>query len=237
MKKYVFGILLIIAAILQGCHDTEGYSLGDIWVGFGVVQSTDQLTIVMDNGDSIVAVAYGNYNDNYDKTSDDDRKIEKGDRVIINYTVLDDKTNAAGEIEVYFVKINSAQKILMKGILDITPAIEDSIGNDPIVIQEFWVTKNLLNLQMKYWGEYKTHFINLVKRPGNLTVDDQPFELELRHNANDDLESIPYTGFVSFVLDSLQVTGADSVRFVVKSTDYEGIVSEFECVYKYGGNN
>jgi hypothetical protein len=38
-----------------------------------------------------------------------------------------------------------------KGILDITPAIEDSIGNDPIIVRDAWVSKNqLLNIELRY---------------------------------------------------------------------------------------
>jgi len=125
----------------------------------------------------------------------------------------------------------------MKGILDVTPENEDSIGNDPIIVQKHWVTNNLLNLELKYWGRNEIHFINMVKQPGVLTADKQPFELELRHNANDDEEAIPYVALVSFQLDSLQVAGVDSVSFKVKSTDYDGKVNEFNGVYKYGGSN
>jgi hypothetical protein len=99
------------------------------------------------------------------------------------------------------------------------------------------MANDLLNFQLKYYGRYETHYINLVKKPGELTAQDQPFLLELKHNNNDDLEDIPYTAFVSFKLDSLQVAGLDSVRFKVTSTDYDGELFEFEGVYKYGVNN
>jgi len=35
----------------------------------------------------------------------------------------------------------------------------------------------------------------------------------------------------------LQVAGIDSVRFKVKSTDYDGKLQEFDGVYKYDKNN
>jgi hypothetical protein len=125
----------------------------------------------------------------------------------------------------------------MKGILDITPENEDSIGNDPIIVQDYWITNNLLNLELKYWGRNEIHFINLVKLPGVLTSAGQPFNLEIKHNSNKDEESIPYVALVSFKLDTLQVAGIDSVRFKVKSTDYDGKLKEFDGVYKYDKNN
>lgn len=239
MKKIVFGILVGFLFIFTGCNDDEGYSLGDMWLGFGIVENTDNYKIVLDDGDILYPVAFGGgYNNWYaDDHSGNHHEIEAGDRVMVNFTILDDKVNEAGEIVAYYVKVNSSKKILTKGILDITEENKDSIGNDPIVVKDCWMANDLLNFQLKYYGRYEIHYINLVKKPGDLNAADQPFELELRHNKNGDSEDVPYTAFVSFHLDSLQVAGIDSVRFKVTSTDYDGELFEFEGVYNYGENN
>ena len=238
MKKIVFGILIGFLFVFASCNnDDDSYSLGDIWLGLGIVDSTQSPRITMDDGTLLVPVDYNYYPWHYHDNSGEAKEIEAGDRVLVNFTVLDDEKNSEGQIVTYYVKINSLKKVLMKGILDVTPENEDSIGNDPIIVQKHWVTNNLLNLELKYWGRNEIHFINMVKQPGVLTADKQPFELELRHNANDDEEAIPYVALVSFQLDSLQVAGVDSVSFKVKSTDYDGKVNEFNGVYKYGGNN
>jgi len=239
MKKIIFGILAGFLFVFAGCNeDEEGYSLNNVWIGFGIVENTDSYQIIMDDGEVLLPVAFGGHDPWYDHDySGTQHEIETGDRVLVNFTVLDDKVDDAGKIVAYYVKVNSVKKILMKGILDITPENEDSIGNNAIVVQEHWVTNNLLNLQLKYWGRNEIHYINLVKKPGVLTAAGQPFELEIRHNDNGDDESIPFAAMVSFQLDSLQVAGIDSVRFKVKSTDYDGKVNEFEGVYKYGKTN
>jgi len=239
MKKIVFLIIVSFFLVFTGCNnDDDGYSLNNVWIGLGIVESTESNRIVLDDGEVIVPVAYGGYYPGYDNdNSGNHQEIEAGDRVLVNFTILDDEVNEAGEIVTYYVRLNSAKKVLMKGILDITPETQDSIGNDPIVVQEYWITNNLLNLELKYWGRNEIHFINLVKKPGVLTSANQPFELEIRHNSNDDDESIPYVALVSFKLDSLQVAGIDSVRFKVKSTDYDGKLHEFDGVYKYNENN
>ena len=239
MKKVVFLILAGILFVFTGClNDEDGYSLSDVWVGFGIVQDTVSYKIVLDDGEVLIPVAFGGYGHHYENNySGKQNHIKAGDRVLVNFTILDDKVDNAGEIEAYYVKVNSAREILMKGILDITAENQDSIGNDLIIVKEYWVTNNLLNMELKYWGQNEIHFINLVKKPGTLTAAGQPFELELRHNSNDDTESIPYTALVSFKLDSLQIAGIDSVRFKVKSTDYDGKTHEFNEVYKYGKNN
>lgn len=238
MKKIIFVLLVGFMFVFSGCLDDDGYSLSDVWVGFGVIESTETYKIVMDDGEILYPVAFGGYVPwNENDYSGESRKVEAGDRLMLNFTILDDKLNDAGEVTAYYVKVNSAKKVLTKGVLDITEANKDSIGNDPIIVQDTWIANGLLNFQLKYWGRNQTHFINLVKQPGELTAEGQPFQLELRHNNNDDSEDIPYTAFVSFHLDSLQVAGLDSVRYTVTSTDYDGDPFEFKGVYKYGENN
>ncbi len=239
MKKVIFLILVGFLFVFTGCiDDDEGYSLNDVWIGFGIVEDTVTYKIVLDDGEVLIPVAFGGYGYHYENSyAGNPKEIKAGDRVLVNFTILDDKVDDSGEIEAYYVKVNSVREILMKGILDITTENQDSIGNDPIIVEEHWVTNNLLNLQLKYWGREEIHFINLVKKPGVLTAASQPFELEIRHNSNEDDESIPYTALVSFELDSLQIAGLDSVQFKVKSTDYDGKPHEFSGVYKYVKNN
>ncbi len=238
MKKIIFVLLVGFLFGFSGCLDDDGYSLDDVWVGFGVVENTDTYKIVMDDGDTLYPVAFGGYvpwNDSY--YSGNSHKVKAGDRLMLNFTVLDDKLNDTGEVTAYYVKVNSAKTVLTKGVLDITEANKDSIGNDPIIVKETWMANGLLNFQLKYWGRNQIHYINMVKQPGKLTGQGQPFHLELRHSKNGDSEDIPYTAFVSFKLDSLQVAGLDSVRFTVTSTDYDGEPFEYNGVYKYNENN
>lgn len=231
MKKISFGILIGFLFVFTGCFDDEdGYSLSDAWVGTGTIQKANEeaLNVLMDNNDLLVPLA-SNYSPNWMD------QYNNGDRVLLNYTILDEDLNSSTPR--YFIKINSIKDILTKGILDITPENQDSIGNDPIVVKDCWMTDSLLNFQLKYWGNYKVHFINLVKQPGTLTADGQPFELELKHNNNGDDEAFPYTALVSFKLKSLQVSGLDSVSFHVSSKDYDGEEFSYDGVYKYGENN
>lgn len=237
MKKILFVMITVLMLAFTSCNnDDDRYSLGDIWLGFGLVEDSNSYKIKLDNGNILIPVAWNNYY-NSGRGASDKEKLISGDRVFINYTVLDEKLDSEGELEAYYVKINALDEVLMKGILDITEAIEDSIGNDPIIVLNHWVSNNLLNLKLKYWGQNKTHYINLVKEPGQLTAAGQPFMLELRHNDNDDHDHIAYTGFVSFKLDSLQVAGIDSVTFKISSTDYEGNTIIFTKGYRYGNNN
>ncbi len=235
MKRIFFGILMGSLLFFTGClNDEDGNSLGDQWIGFGVVKNAGSLRFEMDNGDLLKPVSYGNSSYYNFETRDG---LEDGDRVFLNFTILDEVTNDTSEVSTYHVQINTLEELLLKQIMDVTPENEDSIGNDPIVVKNVWIANNMLNLKLKYWGRYETHFINLVKQPGELTSGDQPFQLELRHNSNNDDEVIPYTSYVSFHLDSLMVPGLDSVRFDVTCEDYDGDPFLFEGTYVYGDNN
>lgn len=226
MKTLCIWTFALVAILMTSCQkDDDSYSVGKFWVGFGIIDKSgpDSFTVQMDDGSIIHPVA-GNLNGSW---------FEDDQRVLVNYTIVSDKKVDETDKE-YFVKINSARKILMKGIVDITEAIEDSIGNDPVIIRDAWMSSNqLLNMELRYFGNLEVHFINLVKEPGELTAADQPIELELRHNKNGDREDVLFNAFVSFDLSAIMIEDQDSVSFIVRSVDYQGDESTFEGTYKY----
>ncbi|WP_347838104.1 NigD-like protein [uncultured Draconibacterium sp.] len=215
MKKIALGILIGLTVFITGCLDDDGYSLNDVWIGFGIYKGDGESsgTLVMDSDDVLVPLAATN-----PRWFED---FSDGDRVLVNYTILDEDQTSSSTPR-YYVKVNNINDVLMKGVLDITEEIEDSIGNDPIIVEKAWIKDSLLSFRLKYWGYNEIHFLNLVKQPGEITADDQPIQLELRHNANSDQESIPYTAYVSFSLNSLRIAGLDSVQFEVTASDYGG---------------
>jgi hypothetical protein len=158
--------------------------------------------------------------------------VNDNERVLTNFTILGNKANADNK-EQYYVKINSLRKILYKGILDITPAIEDSIGNDPVKVKDKWIINNMLNFELQYPGGSKIHYINLVKQPGVLNIDNGPVVLELRHNSNSDPEKYPLSAIVTFDLSSLKIQGKTSTPFKVIAKGFDGDNFEYTGEYKY----
>lgn len=227
-RKFIFFLMLgIMLGFMSGCdfldEDDDSYSLHDVWVGFGLVQkdsASDSFTIELDNGAILIPANVSYWEDD----------VKDNQRVLANFTILGDQQNADSTKQ-YNVRINSLRNILYKGILDITPAIEDSIGNDPIYVKDHWLNKNMLNFELQYLGGSKTHYINLVKQP-NATAT-EPVVLELRHNNNDDLDRINMSAVVTFDLSSLKVAGKDSVAFKVIAKEFGGDNFEYNGVYKY----
>lgn len=225
MKRLVFYLMMgFMFSFLSGCDlDDDGYSLNNAWIGFGIVKNDTALgtyKIELDNGAMLFPVT----------NSDWGSEVKNNQRVLVNFTIVGDKSNAE-KAEQYYVKINSWRNILYKGIMDITPVIEDSIGNDPIHVDDHWLKNNMLNFELRYRGGTKIHFINLVKKPG--AIISGPIILELRHNNNDDNETIPMSAYVTFDLSSLKIQGKDSVSFKVIAKDFDGDDFEYSGVYKY----
>lgn len=226
MKKIAFGLLAIMSIAIISCLDDDGYSLNDRWLGFGMVQDNSGVKLIkMDDGAVLRPIAW-EYGLNFGED------FTNGTRLLLNFTILDEILNDDGTVGQYQVKVNDATEVLMKGILQINDENMDSIGNDPIVVQEYWMTDSLLNFKLKYWGYNKTHFLNLVQESEEPVLED-PVKLELRHNANDDEEALSYTAFVSFSLNQLRVAGKDSIVVEISSTDYEGVTHTFQEVFNY----
>jgi len=227
MKKIIFGILVGFLFVFAGCRNDDGYSVSDMWVGFGIFQAdeADNYKIIMDNKDVLIPIA-SNYLPGWGE------RLDNGERVLVNYTILGDVEDSS--LQSYYVKVNSIKDILMKGVMEITPENEDSIGNDPIVVEDYWMTDSLLSFKLKYWGYNGIHFLNLVTQPSMLMSPGiQPYELELRHNANDDDDAIYYTAYVSFSLNSLRIDGVDSVSFIVTAMNYDDVEFSEEFVFNY----
>jgi len=227
MKRIILFLMLgVIFSFFTGCDlDKDNNSINNAWVGFGLIHkdtTNESFTINLDN-DAVLypatnSVAWSEVIDN--------------ERVLANFTILGNKANTDNK-EQYYVKINSLRKILYKGILDITPAIEDSIGNDPIKVKDNWIINNMLNFELQYPGGVKIHFINLVKQPGVLNIDNGPVVLELRHNSNSDPEQYPLSAIVTFDLSSLKIQGKTSTPFKIIAKGFDGDNFEFTGEYKY----
>ncbi len=225
----MYCLIAFFAIGFIGCDlndDEDAYSLGKFWVGFGLLEADEPdgsgFTITMDDGSVLYpATSYYSWHD-----------IEDYDRVLVNYTILGDK-RVNEDHEEYYVRINSLKDILFKDIFDITAETEDSIGSDPIHVDEVWLSNSLLTFELDYYGYNKVHYINLVKPPGDLSAEDEPIELELRHNNREDEPVYNLSALVTFDLTAIQIAGQDSVQFRVTGDDFEGEGFSYTGVYRY----
>ena len=154
---------------------------------------------------------------NYYFALDEGSKLYPGDTTAIrNYAVVDGQ-----RAFVYFNKLDEVMKgydynariihienVLTKDIYFMPAEKNDSIGDDRINATNFWITGNYLNIKYQFYHSNhasKKHMLNLIV--AQTTADDNNRQdyvnLEFRHNAYDDSQSILGTGLVSFKLNNI----------------------------------
>jgi hypothetical protein len=213
MKKFVFILMLPLLAFISCDNDDDD----DRWVSIATVSNPDNsahFSLKLDNNKTLYV----------SKTNFESYRPKTGQRVLVDYTVLDRKA------ETYNVKLNDAYNILTKGIFYITPETQDSIGNDPIAIRDIWVGSDFLNVEFLYWGYGKTHYINLVKDDSKQYADNK-IHLEFRHNNNNDAQVYRYNGIVSFNLTSLLSQTSTPLELAIHIKKYNGEESVYNFEY------
>ncbi|MDD4489332.1 MAG: NigD-like protein [Paludibacter sp.] len=228
MKEILFKVSFFVLAglLFAGCSDDD-FSDDNYWVDIATVENQQQKSkffLHLDEGTSLWTEEsnFSNY------------KPDDGQRVIAYYSVLSDK-RATGLYD-YDVKLHDVYEVLTKGVFEMTPAKQDSIGNDSIYVSDIWVGSKFLNVEFYYYGWNKTHFINLVSDPDKTYMDGKT-HLEFRHNANNDEPYHRRWGIVSFDISSLQSNTADSVELVIHVNMPNQVEEKlFELTYRYNNN-
>ncbi|NLA23886.1 MAG: hypothetical protein GX879_02865 [Bacteroidales bacterium] len=224
MKKILNSLLIISLSItFFSCSKDDSYSLDKFWVSPATVftENVKPYLIVTDNGDRL-----------FPSSSKIHYTPKNGQRVWVSYTILED---ARDDFD-YYVQINDISEILTKGIIELNSANKDSIGNDPVKIEDIWFTDNYLTIQFVYAGGGAIHFINLVRNEDALATEEGMPILEFRHNRNYDLYNNSIRGWVSFDLKSIEEEDKDFVVFLLKAKTFDDDkIFEKEVTYRYRG--
>ncbi|MCC8034479.1 MAG: NigD-like protein [Rikenellaceae bacterium] len=217
----------ILSLIMGACSTDSEFSLDTRYLNFGRVEAVDGdisrgFQVRLDDGTWLIV----NNSQSY-------RGVDDGDRIQLIYTLLGD----AGESEGYkrfFALLNYGQKLLSK-----EPVLQsyidydyehrqDSIGNDPIRVNEAWFGGRYLNIEFSVPRKSNTnrvHFINLVADDVN---SDNVLNVYLRHNGYEDVPEPGDTNFryspsfVSFDLMGLLKEGQGSLSIKLHWTDFAG---------------
>ncbi|HKK81488.1 MAG TPA: NigD-like C-terminal domain-containing protein [Prolixibacteraceae bacterium] len=226
MKKWILaGISALFILSIQSCtNEEETYSLNNIWVSMGIVETGNEFgyryMIRCDNGDTLLPA----------NTAVPGYQPIDSSRVVVNYTLLDD---VEGTQQLYYASINNINSVLFKDIIEHTNENTDSLGNDPIMIEDIWRVDSMLNIDFKVWGSYKTHYINLAYDSLQSSDSKKTVNLKLLHNNNNDDESYLLNGLVTFKLNKLKTQESDSVYFTVESVDYADETHTYNGTFTY----
>lgn len=225
MSKWILTICIALLIFgTQSCSNEEDtYSLDNLWFSMGIVEIDNTFgysyMIRCDNGDTLLPA----------NTSVPEYQPTDSARIVVNYTLLDD---VEGSQHLYYASINNINSVLFKDIVKHTNENADSLGNDPIVIEDIWRVDNMLNIDFRIWGSYKTHFINLAYDSLHPSDENNTVRLKLLHNNNNDDENYLLNGLVTFKLDKLKNAESDSVYFTVESVDYADETHTYKGMYK-----
>jgi hypothetical protein len=231
--KFRSGILLATVAfglLFSACSDDDDdyYSIGDFIVSFGVIDKTgtsaddNSFVILLDNGDKVAPVSSSHYI----------HDLNDNQRVWVNFNPLDDKEND-DNTKTYYANIMDMRTILYKNISKMAEVSDDSMGHDPVIIKDSWISgDSILNVEFKYYTQGSVHYINLLDINEGNGVD-QPYIYEFRHNARGDEKNYLVSGFVSFKLNPIKLPSQNKVEFYIRYTDYDGKRIDIPHTFNY----
>ncbi len=222
-------VMFLLAGILfSSCvKDHNYYSVGDFYESLGTIElkssSLNDFVIHLDDGNNVIPVA----------TSHPWLQLKDNQRVLVEFNPFSD-TKLTDSTVTYIANIVNIRSILFKDIKKYTEVSDDSMGHDPILIREAWIshTGGILTLDLKYFTQGSVHYINLIDN-GEANGISKPYILELRHNARGDRMEYPASGLVSFRLDYLKLPGKSETNFFIRYTDYEGRRIDLPKTYRY----
>ena len=221
MNRTVWRFVFVIAVLtVASCNKKDEHSLGEFHIDIATVIPVGErgYLLMLDNGKQLWPAATDVF---YLPT--------ENRRVFVNYTTLSDEQGGYD----HYVKVNDIWDILTKKIIEQTPQNVDSIGDDPVTINDAWVGNDYLNIDFMFnYGGVRPHAINLVIDSLHPDVTPDTLELEFRHNAYGSLSPRLYEGFVCFDLKPLQRTDTDSVQLTIKAKEGNG-AKIFNVVYRY----
>ena len=217
-------LLVLILSSAFACSDNDGYSLGDFRINIATVvpEGDTSYYLLLDNGDKLRP-----------SISDVYYSAKANQRVFLNYTILSD---TKGNYD-YYIKINDIWNILTKPVIELTAANADSIGNDAVKINEFWIGNDYLNASFAFnYGGVRPHAINMVKNMIAPNKDGGFLHLEFRHNSYNSPSNRLFDGFASFDLKRFREEGRDSIPIKIKVKEWNG-EKEYNLMYKYNELN
>lgn len=160
--------------------------------------------------------------------------IKDGDRVVFTYTLVGEADPVDGNkrfiaVLNHYYKVLGKEPVLQSFIDEDYQHRQDSIGNDPIRVDDAWFGGEYLNIWFSVARRRSTnelHFINLVA--DNVEWDGEVLDVYLRHNGYEDVPSAGSGSFVygqslvSFDLTGLIPEGQSGVGIRLHWTAYRG---------------
>lgn len=224
-KIFTYVTLLVIAfSSFIACSDSDNYSLNNYRINIATVtpEGNQSYSLLLDNGTKLWPAAGNIY-----------YKPRLNQRVFINYTILSDKMNGYD----HYIRVNDMWDILTKPVIKLTAENADSIGHDPIRVENLWIANHYLNAEFSFnYGGVRPHAINLVQNFQQEHEVKDTLKLEFRHNSYNSYSDRLFRGLASFDLKPFRQEDKDSIPIQIKVKDWKG-EQTYKLMYKYNGSN
>ena len=157
-------------------------------------------------------------------------------RALTNYSYMDSHTGNSRDVYVNWIdSIRTKSTVPTLGSLN-----DETYGSDPIEIVNDWVTiaeDGYLTLRFRTLSNRSghVHYVNLVTG----VDENDPYTVELRHDAKGDVTGIETDGIIAFNLGALPDTDGEIVKLTLKWKSYSGDKSTtFDyCTRRSSGGN
>lgn len=220
-KLQFAALLIIILSSSFACDNNDGYSLNDFRISIASVvpEAGQSYSLLLDNGKKLWPAA-----------SDINYRPSANQRVFVNYTILSDKIDGFD----HYIKVNDIWNVLTKSVIELTEQNRDSIGNDPVKMNNIWIGDHYLNTGFSFnYNGMKPHAINLVQNKTTTASEDEDvIELEFRHNSYNSTSNTLFNGFACFDLRPFQREDKNSILIKVLVKEWDG-EKEYEVTYNY----
>jgi hypothetical protein len=219
LNALIASVGILASSLFISSCDNDGYSLGDFAVNIATVNPGDgnAYSLTLDDGTTLWPASQNFF-----------YKPKENQRALINYTPLQDNYEGYD----LAVKVNDIVNVLTKNPTVLNTATADSLGNDPIRINDYWIGDGYLNVYFSIgitpYGNTK-HFINLAKNE----LNGKENYYNLLHNAYNDGGTYRGNGYVSFNLDALKVEGETNVVFTIAVNTGENEMKEYAINYDW----
>lgn len=208
-------ILLLAVTAFTACNndDDHNYVICPVAQNFGIVT-------VKHSADSIVYLQLDDSTTLYPQNIKNNIFDGKEVRAFVDFRVMKENNSQYS----YSVIVNGIDSVLTKPTSATLGTDNDKVyGNDPVEVMKGFPTvceDNYLTLYIstKFGNTEKRHLVNLVTG----TNADDPYEVELRHNAYGDTNGKTSYATVAFSLKSLPKTGGKTVKLKLKYQSFSG---------------
>lgn len=228
LKFNLIGLTIASCMVLPSCSDWDDDSSQPYSCALVTVKSTDDNKTFMQLDEQTTL---------FPKNLSSQLYEGKEVRALVGYDELDVETPGFTKT----VKVNWIDSIRTKEMINLPENSPiEKYGSDPVEVINDWVTiveDGYLTLRLRArWGNIgKVHYFNLI---GNVNPDD-PFEVELRHNANDDVHGEVGDALIAFRLSSLPENYPADQKLTLKWKSFDGSTKQvrFNMVPNLTANN